>query len=205
MLAASQDSCEGPRDSDAIQREQQEQVLAEGTRQTGMPAVNNFYMRKLMKDIIELCDQSGYVTYIYVKNEMTGNLVYRGQGVGYGIPAATQYTNPQKLVRTPYSDSRYESMPQADPDGLFKPSSAEGTYYMMKDPRSDDVKPVYFEERVTISPFKQAAENDPEFPCTPKVVPGYTPPAAPQAESFPQGKLDGALPRVGPGAGGGSN
>ena len=41
---------------------------------------------------------------------------------------------------------------------------------MMKNPRGPDVKPVYFEERIIVSQFKLAAENDPEFPSPPKIT-----------------------------------
>ena len=39
--------------SDDIQRLQQEQILKEGTAQTGMPAIKNFRERKMLKEILE--------------------------------------------------------------------------------------------------------------------------------------------------------
>ena len=54
--------------SDSIQREQQEKILAEGTAQVGMPAIKNFRERKILKDILELRDQEGLVTYTYLEN-----------------------------------------------------------------------------------------------------------------------------------------
>ena len=50
-------------DSDDIQEAQQERILKEGGRQTGMPNIKNFRERKLMKTIIEMRDQDGLVTY----------------------------------------------------------------------------------------------------------------------------------------------
>jgi len=38
--------------SDEVQQRQQEQVLKEGTAQTGMPAIKNFREKKLLKDIL---------------------------------------------------------------------------------------------------------------------------------------------------------
>jgi hypothetical protein len=45
-------------------------------------------------------------------------------------------------------------LPQADPNGLFSPASAEGTWILMKDPNGKEVKPVYIEPRIIVSPFK---------------------------------------------------
>ena len=45
--------------SDQKQQQQQEQILKEGTAQTGMPNIKNFRERKLMKDILEMRDQNG--------------------------------------------------------------------------------------------------------------------------------------------------
>lgn len=133
--------------SDQIQRDQQEKILAEGTAQVGMPAIKNFRERKLLKDILEMRDQNGLSTWTYTYSEMTGKKVFFCHSIGYGIPYATQFTNPEKWV------SNGGTLPQADPNGLFSPSSAEGTWVLCKDPGGDDVKPVYIEPRVIVSPF----------------------------------------------------
>lgn len=139
--------------SDEAQQKQQEQILAEGTAQTGMPAIKNFRERKLLKEIIELRDQDGLVTYTYIVAEQTGKLVFLGESIGYGIPAATQYTNPQKISEKNVNYG-YAVLPQADPNGTFSPESAEGTWVMLKDPRGGKVRPVYSEARLVVSPFK---------------------------------------------------
>lgn len=150
MGAASNESC-GARSSDDIQREAQEKILAEGTAQTGMPAIKNFRERKLLKDILELRDQAGLVTYTYVWNEYNGKLVFFCDSIGYGIPYATQYTNPEKITWAGGSVSHV--LPQADPNGLFSPAAAEGTWVMCKDPNGKTTRPVYVEPRIVVSPF----------------------------------------------------
>ena len=145
-------SCDIKKSSDDIQREQQEKILEEGSAQTGMPAIKNFRERKILKDILELRDQDGLVTYTYIVSEVTGKLIFLGQTVGYGIPYATQYTNPQKLEWK--SSHGYYTLPQADPNGLFSPGAAEGTWVLMKDPNSTKVVPLYIEPRIVVSPFK---------------------------------------------------
>lgn len=150
--------------SDKIQQTQQEQMLKEATAQTGMPAIKNFRERKLAKDILELRDQNGLSTWTYVFSEVTGKYNFFCHSVGYGLPYATQYTSPQKVERV-YLGGVYsiQVLPQADPNGLFSPASAEGTWVMCKDPNGSDVKPVYLEPRVIVSPFDmEKHDSDPE-------------------------------------------
>jgi len=147
------DSCQPS--SDEIQRDQQEKLLKEGTAQTGMPAIKNFRERKLLKDILELRDQEGLTTYRYIVAEMSGKLIFVGETIGYGIPYATQYTNPEKCEST---TGYHAVIPQADPNGLYSPASAEGTWVMMKVPGERKVVPVYIEPRIIVSPFKLQTE-----------------------------------------------
>lgn len=152
-----------PQSSDEVQKDQQETMLLEATKAVGMPAIKNFRERRIMKDIQELCDQDGLVTYSYMENgiskivpgktALAGKLTYMGQTVGYPIPYSTQYTNPEKVE---YHGSSYGwvTLPQADPNGLFKPTSAEGTWVLMKDPHGSEVKPVYCEPKIIAYPFK---------------------------------------------------
>lgn len=135
--------------SNAVLAEKQEQLMQEANRQVGMPAVKNFQMRKLMKMIIELQDQSDLVCYCYLVNEMNGSIgQFMGKCIGYGLPYSTQFTNPQMV-----DGSTRVVIPQADPDGLFKPSSAEGTWVMLLNPKTNEPHVVYFEPRIIISPF----------------------------------------------------
>jgi hypothetical protein len=153
-----------PQNSDDKQREQQERILAEGTSQVGMPAIKNFRERKILKDILELRDQEGLVTYTYVFSEVTGKLIFLGETIGYGIPYATQFTNPQKVELYYRNSSGYSwvSIPQADPNGLFSPAAAEGTWILMLDPKSGKALPQYIEPRIMTFTFK-LADDDPRL------------------------------------------
>jgi hypothetical protein len=161
LAPAANNGCGEP-SSDDIQRNQQEVLLKEGTAQVGMPSLKNFRERKMLKEILELRDQTGLVTYTYMVNEMglqpvkgktalSGKLIFVGESIGYGIPYATQFTNPMKVDRW---SSAYIALPQADPNGLFSPAAAEGTWVLLKQPDGKDVRPVYIEPRVVVSPFK---------------------------------------------------
>jgi hypothetical protein len=139
--------------SDERQSKQQEVLLNEATSQVGMPSIKNFRERKILKDILELRDQEGLITYSYLWNEFNGRLIFLGETIGYGLPCATQFTNPQKIAAS-YAQGGFAILQQADPNGLFSPSSAEGTWLLMRDPKSGEAKPVYVEPRVIVSPFK---------------------------------------------------
>lgn len=145
-------ACDSHKTSDQIQKAQSEVMLAEATASVGMPSIKNFRERKLLKDILELRDQSGLVTYTYLWNELNGQKMFFCESIGYGIPYATQFTNPQKSER-PCTGCELTVIPQADPNGLFSPEAAEGTWVMCKTPNSD-VKPVYVEPRIIVSPFR---------------------------------------------------
>ena len=150
-MLMSNSSCEATMDSNDKLAMKQEQVMSEAVAQAGMPNIVNFQERKMMKMILELRDQENLVCYAYIVPEMTGKPVFLGKCIGYGLPYATQYTNPQKTY-SQYSGG-YEILPQADPNGLFMPESADGTWLLMIDPKTDEPRPVYIEPNVLVSPF----------------------------------------------------
>jgi len=145
-------SCDDKPSSDQIMNAKQEQLAKELNAQTGMPTVTNGTMKKQLKMIIEECDKEKLICYAYIIPEMTGKPVFLGKCMGYGIPYATQYTNPQKIAR----ESQYgiAVLPQADPDGLFKPGSADGTWLLLIDPATGEPHPVFCEPKVLVTPFK---------------------------------------------------
>ena len=128
----------------------QEQLMKEANSQVGMPAITRFTERKMMKLILELRDQADLICYAYIIPEMTGKPVFLGKCIGYGLPYATQYTNPEVKDVGQYGNV---TLPQADPNGLFMPASADGTWLLMIDPASKEPKPVYIEPKILVSPF----------------------------------------------------
>ena len=160
LTAASQGTCSGPPTSNDLQREAQEKLVSEGNSQTGMPAIINFRERKLLKEIYEMRDQASFVTYTYLWNEFNGKMVFLCQSIGYPIPYATQYTSPESEQRYNVRDGSGNwaygttRLPQADPNGLFSPATADGTWVLCKDPKGDSIRPVYVEPKVTTSPFR---------------------------------------------------
>lgn len=154
MAALTVSGCDPqPESSDTKMRRQQEQLSNEAASQVGMPAIVNFQEKRMMKMILELRDQTiTTVTYIV---DFNGKLHKVCDSIGYGLPYATQYTNPQKPIY--YGQGGVGTIAQADPNGLFSPASADGTWVMCLDPagKPDEkkVRPVFIEPRVITSPF----------------------------------------------------
>lgn len=152
-------SCSGNPSSpsaDQIQAQQTAKSLKQANNQLGMPAIRNFTQKKDYKEILEILDQENMITYTYLCSEMTGKIgQFLGKSIGYGIPAATQYTNPMKYEDIHHTNggSYGKFMPQADPNGLFMPTATSATWIKLIDP---DGKPrvVYIEPLIIVSPFK---------------------------------------------------
>ena len=144
--------------TDQVVAQQQAKTLAEAHAQVGMPEIINWQEKRMMKTLYELRDQS-IATHAYIVNSMQGCLVYLGASVGYGMPYATQYSNPQVDSFYTTSSSAHIALPQAETNGLYMPSDAHGTWVMLKDPSSENVKPVYIEPDVIVSPFRLTARE----------------------------------------------
>lgn len=147
--------------SDRVIQRRSEDILAEINRQVGMPAIKNFQTKKTLKWIYELCDQQDLICHAYLFNEMTGKVgQYLGQCVGYGIPYSTQFSNPEKVMRTDELVSTGARdwtpivIPQAEPDGTFKPIGLSATWLIMIDPTTKELKPMYVEPLIIVSAYK---------------------------------------------------
>ena len=139
--------------SDKEQARQTEQIMGEAQRQIGLPNILNFQQKKLMKMVYELCDKEDLICYAYIKSDYNGKLTFIGRCVGFGIPFSAQYTNPDKIAAKGH-DYGYAILPQADPNGLFMPTSSSATWLMMVDPDGGEPRPVYLEPEIVVSPFK---------------------------------------------------
>ena len=139
----------GPETSHQLEAKQQEQLSMQATQIVGMPAITNFAEKRMMKDILELRDKD-VATTTYVR-DMNGKLHKVCDSIGFGLPYATQFTNPQTEH---YASSHYVVLPQADPNGLYSPATAEGTWILCVNHKTGKPVPVYIEDRVTVSPME---------------------------------------------------
>ena len=148
--------CYNAPNADSKQSTAQEKIQAEIVAQLGIPNVKNAREARLVKDLIEMRDREGITTYLYVFSQGIGKWVFIGESIGYPVPYSTQYTSPSKIVGW---GGHPIVMPQAEPNGLYSPSSAEGSWAWLKDPNGKDAKPAYFEERINCFPFRISGPN----------------------------------------------
>jgi len=143
-------ACDQPREtSTQIERRKQEEMSLQAVQSVGMPAITNFAEKRMFKDILELRDRSVPTTTYLVG--MNNQLTKLCDSVGYGLPYATQYTNPMRLSGD--GNHGYTTLPQADPNGLYSPASAEGTWVLCVDHKTGKPQPLYIEPRIIVSPF----------------------------------------------------
>jgi hypothetical protein len=133
---------------DQVDRQQQEQQLRQAQAQTGLPNLVNYTEKKLAKLLVELRDEQ-VPTYTYISNQ-TG-LYFVCNSIGYGIPYSTQVTNPEKVQS--YSSYWAVPVPQAEPNGLFMPASADASWAICDDGKGG-IAPIYVEAHLVVSPFK---------------------------------------------------
>lgn len=160
FMLAGMDGCDSKISSDAQLAQQTELSMQEANKQIGMPNIINFQQRKLMKSIYELADKEDLICYAYLKSDYSGKLIFIGKCIGYGVPFSAQYTNPQKIAEKGHGYG-YAVLPQADPNGLYMPTSSSATWLMMIDPETSKPRPVYIEPEIIVSPFKiHKSENN---------------------------------------------
>lgn len=148
-------ACDLPAESStAVEKRAQEQLSKQAAVVVGMPAILNFTEKRQLKAILELRDQANLTTYTYTI-DMNGkrHRVCPSTSSGFGIPYATQFTNPQMVEsRTTVHESVV--LPQADPNALFSPASADGTWVLCLHPVTHELAPTYVEPRVVVYLFE---------------------------------------------------
>lgn len=157
MMCLTLTACDATPSSDYQQKQAQEALSQQSNMAVGMPAIVNFAEKRMFKDILELRDKM-VPTYTYLVNEMNGSIGEKVcDSLGYGLPGATQFTNPQKIADR--SQGGYAVLPQADPNGLFTPAAMDGTWVMCKVPGTDKIAPQYIEPKVITLTFPKESRK----------------------------------------------
>ena len=158
VLALFVAGCASTTSSTEAENKYTEETMQEINRQIGMPEIDNFFEKKLAKEIFELRDNSKLVTYAYLVN-LDGKFVYLGRTLGFGLPYSVQYTSPEKLIdrygrnimgssRTPYI------LPQADPNGLYMPDGLSATWLMLINEQTGNPEIIYTEPSIVVTQSK---------------------------------------------------
>lgn len=131
--------------SDSVQRRQQEQMSMQAVQTIGMPAIINFQEKRTLKQILEMRDTS--ISTVTYTQDMNGKLHKVCDSIGYGIPYSTQFTNPMR------EGMGHVVLPQADPNGLFSPASADATWVTCLNPETKQTGVIMVEPHIIVSPW----------------------------------------------------
>jgi len=147
--------CDTNPGSDRIQAAQQETILAEGTRAVGMPAIKNFQERKLLKDILELRDQTNLATYTYVWSEMKGRGTFLCDSLGFGLPYADAVHEPaeRQLLRDKFRRRTWRCR-RLIRMGSFRQPQPKERGSCASTAKGKDISPIYVEPRIIVSTFQ---------------------------------------------------
>lgn len=130
----------------------QEAIQQRASDQVGLPNIVNYTELRRAKRIYELRDQARVATFSYTQ-DMNGHYHKVCDSIGYPLPYATQFSNPNHIVSFA-SGHAANILPQSEPNGLFMPSSAAGTWVECINPKNpNQIGVVYVEQDVTASPW----------------------------------------------------
>lgn len=92
-------------------------------------------------------------TFSVVQSDFTGKVLWSCPSMGFPLPYATQLTNPQQVISKYYSATSGGHISdgvvsQQEPNGLFSPQGADGTWVPCVDEKGK-ITPVYEERKVT--------------------------------------------------------
>jgi hypothetical protein len=159
--------------NDARIAQQQEDQIAEAYAQVPPAKIVNWNERRMANLIQEMRDKENLQTWTYTKN-MDGKYTFVCESVSYGLPYNTRTNNPMHYeylstrsgVWNP-GDATYTTdkqgnrvwgehhiVPQAEPNGLFIPDSAKGTWNLCRGPEDGKIHVTYQEEDVAVFPYR---------------------------------------------------
>lgn len=157
-------ACAAEDNSGQAREQRAQQTLTNQAAVTvGVPAITNFTEKRILKMIYELRDNPNLVTYsYYLDRDGNRHKLCPTTSVGYGFPYATQFTAPHapRIAYPLWPDGSQSTAgghtydaDQPEPNGLYMPSTAEGTWVVCLAPDGKNLSPIYVEPRVIVSQF----------------------------------------------------
>lgn len=164
LLLANEGGCEQqPVKASAVEQERQSQNLQmeQFLRNQPVPSFDWSLERHMLIQLYT-ARQKATNTWSVVQSEYTGKILWQCPSIGFPLPYATQLTNPQQTVGHDYCGGNCSvsmtSVAQQEPNGLFSPASADGTWVPCVDDKGR-ITPVYEERKVTVF-LRQMQEQD---------------------------------------------
>lgn len=150
-VAAGGDGCSVRTPESAAQVEQRSQniQMEQFLRNQPVPSFDWSLERHMLIQLYT-ARQKATNTFSVVQSEFTGKILWSCFSIGFPLPYATQLTNPSQIVfaHHPSEHDAAGTVSQQEPNGLFSPSTADGTWVPCTDEKGKIV-PVYEERKVT--------------------------------------------------------
>lgn len=136
--------------STLVEREALEQGVSAIVQNQPVPDLGGYSLERQILIETYLARNRTVATYTYALT-LEGKIIEICASIGYPIPYSTQLTNPERRVTTGVA------IPQAEPNGLFPPASADAT---LVNCTNDDgsVTPTYWEPHVFAQPYRIRAD-----------------------------------------------
>jgi hypothetical protein len=152
LLLANQGGCEAqpkPTSAQATEQHMQNLQMEQFLRNQPVPSFDFSLERHILIKLYG-ARQRATNTFSVVQSPFTGKVLWSCASIGFPLPYATQLTNPQQ-VQWKGGLHEYSSavLAQQEPNGLFTPASAEGTWVPCVDEKGN-LTPVYEEKKVTV-------------------------------------------------------
>ena len=161
LVLANEGGCQQTNRNSAARREQTQQNAQQDhmLRTQPVPAFQWSLERHLAIEIYK-ARQRHVPTTSLVQSDFTGKVMWQCDSIGFPLPYATQLTNPQQGtdVRNNYVSLGVTTIGQAEPNGLYSPASADGTWVPCVDDKGN-IAPVYEERKVSVFP-RRVVERD---------------------------------------------
>lgn len=129
---------------DSVQRQQGHYL-----RVQPVPFFERSLERYLMTELYK-ARNTALSTWSYTQSPYTGKIMWECPSIGYPVPGGTQLTNPNSVAYATNQTSA--TLPQAEPNGLFSPPTAQGTWVMCVN-EDGTVSPNYIEDLVRTAPY----------------------------------------------------
>jgi len=137
---------------DSVEQSQQEAGNIAIVKNQPVPDLGGYSFQRAVMIEMLLANNQAVNTYTYLFTEQTGLVIEVCASKGYPIPYATQLTSPMKHF---YSGA---TLPNAEPDSLYKPPQADATYVLCVNP-DGTTSPTYFEPKVFALPYRIQADK----------------------------------------------
>ena len=153
LVLANEGGCQQTDRNSAARREQTQQNAQQDhmLRTQPVPAFQWSLERHLAIEIYK-ARQRQVPTTSLVQSDFTGKVMWQCDSIGFPLPYATQLTNPQQALNFG-TNVGVTSVGQAEPNGLYSPASADGTWVPCVDEKGN-IAPVYEERKVSVFPRK---------------------------------------------------